>query len=103
MKMRPLGSFLTFLAVGTAIAADSAGVKTAYSLGMLVEGEWFGHDGALKTAALLNPKRHAVWLWMMQCEYPRHCHRWHQYKVWKPAVNRFFEQNTGKGSNGETP
>ena len=70
---------------------------------MFVEGEWFGHDGALKTAALLNPKRHAVWLWMMQCEYPRHCHRWHQYKVWRPAVNRFFEQSTGKGSNGETP
>jgi hypothetical protein len=40
---------------------------------------------------------------MMQCEYPRHCHRWHQYKVWRPAVNRFFEQSTGKGSNGETP
>ena len=79
------------------------GVKTAYSLGMFVEGEWFGHDGALKTAALLNPKRHAVWLWMMQCEYPGRINRWHQYRVWKPVVNRFFEQNTGKGSNGETP
>ena len=78
-------------------------VKTAYSLGMFVEGEWFGHDGALKTAALLNPRRHAVWLWMMQCEYPGRINRWHQYKVWKPVVNRFFEQNTGKGSNGETP
>ena len=63
----------------------------------------FGHDGALKTAALLNPKRHAVWLWMMQCEYPGRINRWHQYKVWRPVVNRFFEQNTGKGSNGETP
>ena len=79
------------------------GVKTAYSLGMFVEGEWFGHDGALKTAALLNPKRHAVWLWMMQCEYPGRINRWHQYRIWKPAVNRFFEQNTGRGSNGETP
>ena len=78
-------------------------VKTAYSLGMFVEGAWFGHDGALKTAALLNPKRHAVWLWMMQCEYPGRINRWHQYKVWRPVVNRFFEQNTGKGSNGETP
>ena len=78
-------------------------VKTAYSLGMFVEGEWFGHDGALKTAALLNPKRHAVWLWMMQCEYPGRINRWHQYKVWRPVVNRFFEQTTGKGSNGETP
>jgi AraC-like DNA-binding protein len=67
------------------------GVKTAYSLGMFVEGEWFGHDGALKTAALLNPKRHAVWLWMMQCEYPGRINRWHQYKVWRPVVNRFFE------------
>lgn len=86
-----------------AVKQTPPGVKTAYSLGMFVEGEWFGHDGALKTAALLNPKRHAVWLWMMQCEYPRHCHRWHQYKVWRPAVNRFFEQSTGKGSNGETP
>ena len=86
-----------------AVKQTPPGVKTAYSLGMFVEGDWFGHDGALKTAALLNPKRHAVWLWMMQCEYPRHCHRWHQYKVWRPAVNRFFEQNTGKGSNGETP
>ena len=73
------------------------------SLGMFVEGEWFGHDGALKTAALLNPKRHAVWLWMMQCEYPGRINRWHQYKVWRPVVNKFFEQNTGKGSNGETP
>ena len=78
-------------------------VKTAYSLGMFVEGEWFGHDGALKTAALLNPKRHAVWLWMMQCEYPGRINRWHQYKVWRPVVNRFFEQTTGRGSNGETP
>ena len=79
------------------------GVKTAYSLGRFVEGEWFGHDGALKTAALLNPKRHAVWLWMMQCKYPGRINRWHQYRVWRPVVNRFFEQNTGKGSNGETP
>ena len=86
-----------------AVKQTPPSVKTAYSLGMFVEGDWFGHDGALKTAALLNPKRHAVWLWMMQCEYPRHCHRWHQYKVWRPAVNRFFEQKTGKGSNGETP
>ena len=86
-----------------AVKQTPQGVKTAYSLGMFVEGEWFGHDGALKTAALLNPKRHAVWLWMMQCEYPGRINRWHQYKVWKPVVNRFFEQNTGRGSNGETP
>lgn len=78
-------------------------VKTAYSLGMFVEGEWFGHDGALKTSAMLNPKRHAVWLWMMQCEYPGRINRWHQYKVWRPVVNRFFEQNAGRGTNGETP
>lgn len=78
-------------------------VKTAYSLGMFVEGEWFGHDGALKTAALLNPKRHAVWLWMMQCEYPGRINRWHQYNVWRPVVDRFFEQGTGRGTNGETP
>ena len=78
-------------------------VKTAYSLGMFVEGAWFGHDGALKTAALLNPKRHAVWLWMMQCEYPGRINRWHQYRVWRPVVNRFFEQTTGNGTNGETP
>ena len=86
-----------------AVKQTPPGVKTAYSLGMFVEGEWFGHDGALKTAALLNPKRHAVWLWMMQCEYPGRINRWHQYKVWRPVVNKFFEQNTGKGSNGETP
>ena len=86
-----------------AVKQTPQGVKTAYSLGMFVEGEWFGHDGALKTAALLNPKRHAVWLWMMQCEYPGRINRWHQYKVWRPVVNRFFEQTTGRGSNGETP
>lgn len=86
-----------------AVKQTPPGVKTAYSLGMFVEGSWFGHDGALKTAALLEPKRHAVWLWMMQCEYPGRINRWHQYKVWKPVVDRFFEQRTGKGSNGETP
>lgn len=86
-----------------AVKQTPPGVKTAYSLGMFVEGAWFGHDGALKTAALLEPKRHAVWLWMMQCEYPGRINRWHQYKVWKPVVDRFFEQRTGKGSNGETP
>ena len=86
-----------------AVKQTPPSIKTAYSLGMFVEGEWFGHDGALKTAALLNPKRHAVWLWMMQCEYPGRINRWHQYHVWKPVVNRFFEQSTGKGSNGETP
>jgi len=86
-----------------AVKQTPPGVKTAYSLGMFVEGSWFGHDGALKTAALLEPKRHAVWLWMVQCEYPGRINRWHQYNVWKPVVNRFFEQNTGKGSNGETP
>ena len=86
-----------------AVKQTPADVKTAYSLGMFVEGTWFGHDGALKTAALLEPKRHAVWLWMMQCEYPGRINRWHQYNVWKPVVDRFFEQKTGKGSNGETP
>ena len=86
-----------------AVKQTPADVKTAYSLGMFVEGTWFGHDGALKTAALLEPKRHSVWLWMMQCEYPGRINRWHQYKVWKPVVDRFFEQRTGKGSNGETP
>jgi len=87
-----------------AVKQTPPGVKTAYSCGMFVEGEWFGHDGALKTAALLNPKRHAVWLWMVQCEYNgRAANRWHQYHVWKPVVDRFFEQATGKGSNGETP
>ena len=86
-----------------AVKQTPPNVKTAYSLGMFVEGEWFGHDGALKTAALLNPKRHAVWLWMMQCEYPGRINRWHQYRVWRPVVNRFFEQNVGKGTNGETP
>ena len=86
-----------------AVKQTPADVKTAYSLGMFVEGSWFGHDGALKTAALLEPKRHAVWLWMMQCEYPGRINRWHQYKVWKPVVDRFFAQRTGKGSNGETP
>ena len=40
---------------------------------------------------------------MMQCDYPGRINRWHQYRVWRPAVNRFFEQATGKGSNGETP
>ena len=29
--------------------------------------------------------------------------RWHQYRVWRSEVNRFFAQSTGKGSNGETP
>ena len=86
-----------------AVKQTPQGVKTSYSLGMFVEGEWFGHDGALKTAALLNPKRHAVWLWMMQCEYPGRINRWHQYRVWRPVVDRFFEQSAGKGSNGETP
>lgn len=86
-----------------AVKQTPPGVKTAYSLGMFVEGDWFGHDGALKTSALLNPKRHAVWLWMMQCEYPGRINRWHQYNVWKPRVNRFFEQTTGMGTNGETP
>ena len=86
-----------------AVKQTPAEVKTSYSLGMFVEGSWFGHDGALKTAALLEPKRHAVWLWMMQCEYPGRINRWHQYKVWKPVVDRFFDQRTGKGSNGETP
>ena len=86
-----------------AVKQTPPGVKTAYSCGMFVEGTWFGHDGALKTAALLEPNRHAVWLWMVQCEYPRRMNRWHQYKVWKPVVDRFFEQKTGKGSNGETP
>ena len=78
-------------------------VRTSYSLGMFVKGEWFGHDGALKTAAMLNPKRHAVWLWMMQCTYPDKLNRWHQYNVWAPVRDRFFNQNAGKGSNGETP
>ena len=86
-----------------AVKQTPVDVKTAYSLGMFVEGSWFGHDGALKTAALLEPKRHCVWLWMMQCEYPGRINRWHQYKVWKPVVDRFFAQRTGKGSNGETP
>ena len=80
-----------------------ANVKTAYSLGMFVEGEWFGHDGAIKTAALVNPKRHAVCLFMLQGDYPGRMNRWHQFNVWKPCADRFFNQNTGKGTNGETP
>ena len=80
-----------------AVKQTPSAVKTAYSLGMFVEGDWFGHDGALKTAALLNPKRRAVWLWMMQCEYPGRINRWHQYRVWRPVVNRFFERTRTQG------
>lgn len=86
-----------------AVKQTPSGIGTSYSFGMFVKGDWFGHDGALKTAALLNPKRHAVWLWMMQCNYRTNLNRWHQYNVWLPVVNRFFAQETGKGSNGQTP
>ena len=75
--------------------------KGNYSMGFWFSGDWFGHDGALKSVCLVEPKLHLVRFWMMNVVYEKpEQNRWHQYNVWQPVVDRFFDSNAGKHNAG---